>query len=72
MRMWVSERVNGTVSGHGRNVRPRRRRGFWVTDPVDFLYLDDDDEALVDRGGWAEVAGGSVQDGHSAGGGANK
>ena len=72
MRMWVSERVNGTVLGHGRNVRPRRRRGFWVTDSVDFLYLDYDDEELGDWEGWAEVAGGSVQDGYSGGGGANK
>ena len=57
--------------GHGRNIRPRLRRGFWVTDPVDFLYLDDD-EVLGDGEGLVEVAGRSVQDGHSGGGGANK
>jgi hypothetical protein len=39
---------------------------------VDFLYLDDDEEELGDGEGWTEVAGGSVQDGHSGGGGANK
>jgi len=39
---------------------------------VDFLYLDDDEEELGDGEGWAEVAGGSVQDGRSGGGGANK
>jgi len=43
--------------GHGRNVRPHRRRGLWVTDLADFL--DDDDEELGDGEGWAEVAGGS-------------
>jgi len=43
--------------GHGRNVRPHRRRGLWVTDLADFLD-DDDDEELGDGEGWAEMAGG--------------
>ena len=43
--------------GHGRNVRPHRRRGLWVTDLADFL--DDDDDELGDGEDWAEVAGGT-------------